>query len=105
MATAQQQQTTLIDTALPLDDKREMIKEILRHGVYHVEFTKVDGSRRLMPCTLMYGLIPQEKAPQKLNEERSTPARAENPNIVRAFDTDKQEWRSFRVDSVIAVTE
>lgn len=63
-----------------------------------VTFTKQDGSERAMHCTLIEELIPTEKQP-KTKTETGTPS---GP-AVRVFDVDKQEWRSFRWDSVTKV--
>lgn len=60
-----------------------------------VVFTKADGSERKMQCTLNEGRIPTDKQP-KTKEDGSTTAGA----AQRVFDTDKQEWRSFRWDSI-----
>ena len=60
-----------------------------------VVFTKKDGTDREMFCTLAESRIPTDKQP-KTKEEPSTTA----GSAVRVFDTDKQEWRSFRWDSI-----
>ena len=64
-----------------------------------VTFTKKDGSSRSMQCTLSEGRIPAEKQPK--NQEASSQT---SGSAVRVFDTDKQEWRSFRWDSITNVT-
>lgn len=62
-----------------------------------ITFTKTDGSAREMRCTLVEGAIPAEKIPK--NTDRSTPAATQ-----RVFDVDKQEWRSFKWESVTHVS-
>lgn len=57
-----------------------------------VTFTKKDGTDREMRCTLSESRIPTDKQPK---ESTSTGGSA-----VRVFDTDLQEWRSFRWDSI-----
>ena len=59
-----------------------------------VTFIKKDGSERDMQCTLVESRIPMEKQPK--TEGTSETA----GSAVRVFDTEKQEWRSFRWDSV-----
>jgi hypothetical protein len=79
---------------------REQLIEALHKGPCTVTFTKVNGEVRVMPCTLQAELIPLQpiaavvegKAPRKVSLD-----------TVRVFCTDKQEWRSFRVDSVITL--
>ncbi len=67
-----------------------------------VVFTKKDGSQREMFCTLSEGKIPAEKQP-KAQEAVSQTARQPNESALRVFDTQAQDWRSFRWDSVIEV--
>jgi hypothetical protein len=64
-----------------------------------VVFTKKDGTAREMFCTLVEGRIPADKQP-KTTESTGTTARPFSDDALRVFDTDKQEWRSFRWDSV-----
>ena len=64
-----------------------------------ITFTKRDGTEREMQCTLVEEAIPQEKQPKTKTEGSSTAGSA-----VRVFDVEKQEWRSFRWDSVTKVS-
>ncbi len=68
-----------------------------------IVFTKKDGTEREMHCTLVESRIPAEKQP-KSQASDSTTSEGRNGSAVRVFDTDKQEWRSFRWDSVIKVS-
>jgi len=63
-----------------------------------VTFTKQDGSERAMHCTLVEEVIPKDKQPKTQSPTGQTPGSA-----VRVFDIEKQEWRSFRWESVIKV--
>ena len=60
-----------------------------------VVFTKKDGTEREMRCTLVESKIPSEKTPQ--SKETSS---ASSGSALRVFDEEKQEWRSFRWDSI-----
>jgi hypothetical protein len=64
-----------------------------------ITFTKRDGAEREMRCTLVEEAIPQEKQPKTQSEGSQTAGSA-----VRVFDVEKQEWRSFRWDSVTKVS-
>ncbi|NBP01122.1 MAG: DUF2693 domain-containing protein [Proteobacteria bacterium] len=64
-----------------------------------IEFTKKDGTQRSMLCTLNEAVIPTEKLP-KSKEETSDSISSET---CRVFDVEKQDWRSFRWDSVTEV--
>jgi WYL_2, Sm-like SH3 beta-barrel fold len=61
-----------------------------------IVFTKKDGTEREMFCTLVESKIPEDKRPQTQEEKSSQTS----GSAVRVFDTEKQEWRSFRWDSV-----
>lgn len=76
---------------------RENIEESLRANVAEVRFTKSDGTERVMKCTLREDLvIPYEKKTDRVKDK--------NLDVVPVFDVEKNEWRSFRVDSVKSVS-
>lgn len=77
---------------------REEIIKLLEAGQCTVTFTKVDGTQRVMPCTLNTSLIPNAPVVEPKKEKKV------NESVIPVFCTDKQEWRSFRVDSVISIT-
>ena len=78
----------------------ETLTSQLLAGAYEVTFTKVNGEKRVMPCTLN-----SEFLPAKESEKATVDASKEvNKTVVRAFAIDKQEWRSFRVENVIKTT-
>ena len=83
------------------DQKRQAILEMLHDGIAAVEFVKVNGEHRKMPCTL--SAIHMPPADPKPVTESQKPPRKENLDVIRAFVVDIQEWRSFRIDSVISV--
>jgi hypothetical protein len=70
----------------------------LRESVVNLSFTKVkDGEVRNMKATLVSDMIPADKMPK-------TDANAnleKNQVAVRVFDLDLNDWRSFRVDSLL----
>jgi len=76
---------------------REKIEESLRANVAEVRFTKSDGTERIMKCTLREDLvIPYQKKTDRVKDK--------NLDVVPVFDVEKNEWRSFRVDSVKSVS-
>lgn len=80
---------------------REEMIAMLVEGECMVTFTKVDGETRIMPCTLNARLIPtKESAVTETKEPRKV-----NESVIPVYCTDKQAWRSFRVDSVISITK
>ena len=73
---------------------REQMIDALRSHKCTVEFTKVNGEKRTMPCTLNPAFMPE----QPVLEGKT--AKKENDNVISVWCLDKQAWRSFRVDSV-----
>lgn len=67
------------------------IIELLKEEVVDIEFTKKDGTRRIMTCTLM-----PEKLPKQIDVEEV----ALNTESLAVFDLINQGWRSFRWDSL-----
>jgi hypothetical protein len=63
-----------------------------------VVFTKKDGTERELFCTLNESRIPSAKLPKV--QESGSVVRNFSDESARVFDTEKQEWRSFRWDSV-----
>lgn len=83
-----------------LESRRNDILSNLREGVVKVAFTKKDGTRRDMVATTKDSLIPSEHQPT--SKDKATNYSKET---VRCYDLEKQGWRSFRVDSLIAINE
>jgi hypothetical protein len=80
---------------------REQLFELLHTGECVVEFTKVNGEVRTMPCTLKADLIPP--APVKILAEGEIPkVKKENSEVISVWCLDKKEWRSFRIANVIS---
>jgi hypothetical protein len=69
----------------------------LRNRTCRVIFTKVNGEQRDMMCTLVEKAIPEDKRPAgNMQNIQYT------DEVIRAFDINKQEWRSFKVANVIS---
>lgn len=80
------------------------LKEILQNSVSTVVFTKIDGTERELKCTLLPEYIPAKPVVegQQLLTEGLT--KVENPNTLSVWDMESAGWRSFRIDSVKAIT-
>lgn len=72
---------------------RKWLHGHLTYGEVYVTFEKKDGSMREMRCTLKEGVIPTF-------EKKTETERKKNDEVMAVFDLDKNEWRSFRFDSV-----
>lgn len=86
---------------------REQLSQMLHSGECVVEFTKINGDVRSMPCTLNESLVPPAPvhvtntdnpidfpAPKKVKKE--------NLDVLSVWCLDKKEWRSFRVANIIS---
>jgi hypothetical protein len=89
---------TQVKNEFNTDEGKEWIKGLL-HDEHikdlRIVFTKKDGTERTMRPTLIETRIPLEKHPKSQQESSETSGSA-----IRVFDTEAQEWRSFRWDSV-----
>ena len=92
MMKSETEQVSYIDTP----EGRKWIHGVLKMHETSITFTKKDGTERTMLCSLMENIIPDEKKPKNVN--RNKPQES-----IAVFDLEKQEWRSFRFDSVKSV--
>lgn len=77
---------------------RDEILNTLRENTVALSFTKVkDGEVRNMTATLEQGKIPVEKMPKSGSVDQTVGGES----TVRVFDLDLNEWRSFRIDSLL----
>ena len=86
----------VINTKFDNNQSKEWLKGLLREGVVTVNFTKKDGTPRVMRCTRDLNLIPEDKQP------RGTGTMTKG-DAVSAFDLEKQEWRSFNTGNVTRI--
>ena len=73
---------------------REYMIGELQKRVCRVIFKKVNGEERDMQCTLIEKALPPMKGTE----------RQKSQDVIRAYDTNKCEFRSFRVENVISFT-
>ena len=75
---------------------REMF-DTLANNLCEVTFTKLDGTLRTMACTLKREFLPESA----LTEHHRT--KVVNYNVLSVWCTDRQAWRSFRVENVMSL--
>lgn len=86
---------------IEIDDRVEpmlhkWLKDILSVTEARVTFTKVDGTERIMKCTLE-----PEKLPKVELKENAKPRKvSDSTKALRVFDVEKQEWRSFTIKNI-----
>lgn len=90
-----------------LDMGIAMLTESLRHDILVVTFTKKDGTERVMRCTKKLELIPTEFHPKPASTfstdmqiEQAKPIHQRDPQVITAFDLEKNAWRSFRYTTI-----
>jgi hypothetical protein len=79
---------------------RDQIVELLQKSVVEVTFTKLNGDRRVMTCTLMPDRLPPAKAEDPLSLKK---IREINEAVISVWDVNAAGWRSFRLDRVESV--
>jgi hypothetical protein len=73
---------------------KTFVRETLGAGIVKITFEKADGTPRTMLATTKEGLT-------VITESKTGRTKKENPEVCVVFDTEKQEWRSFRWDRLI----
>jgi len=72
---------------------REFLKNILKNETATLTFQKKDGTMRVMKCSLREEHMPSY-------EKKTERVRATNDETLSVVDLEKNEWRSFRYDSI-----
>jgi hypothetical protein len=80
----------------------EALRTLLLENECVVEFTKVNGEVRSMPCTLNPRIVPPAPEPKVIAEGEVSKVKKENLNVMNVWCLDKKEWRSFRIANVIS---
>lgn len=70
------------------------VVRMLREGVITVTFKKVDGSQRVMKCTLQSQFLPEE------HRNKGPMLTETTGNTIPVWDVEASAWRSFRLDSI-----
>lgn len=69
------------------------LKTQLQTSNVRVEFTKADGSNRVMLCTRNFEHIPGDQLPKGTGKKL-------NETVISVFDLEKLSWRSIKIDSI-----
>jgi hypothetical protein len=76
------------------------LKNLLEQNVVVVDFTKLDGDKRVMTCTLREDMKPAATKSDPLSQKK---VREVSDAVVSVWDVNAQGWRSFRYDRVNSV--
>jgi hypothetical protein len=79
---------------------KENLIDVLRNNVVTVTFTKVDGSERIMKCTLRDEFFPAAPSSGQVVLRDNMGS----DNNISVWDTEMSGWRSFRVNSVKSIS-
>jgi hypothetical protein len=81
---------------------KEDLKKLLQNNTLSVLFTKKDGTKRAMLCTLDANLLPvaDKKEGDEVKKEKK-----QNDESLAVWDLEKNAWRSFRIDSVVSYSK
>lgn len=82
-----------MENQLATPEGKDWIRGLLKTDIVNLEFLKKDGTLREMKCTLREDKIPESSRPKGSGK-------SQNNDSIAVFDLEKQEWRSFRFDSV-----
>lgn len=80
-----------------MKDKKALL-QALTTGAVTVNFVKADSTNREMKCTQVESLMTEYS--YGAGDLEQIQADAESKGLVRAYDLEAQDWRSFKTDSV-----
>lgn len=74
---------------------RSEVIELLKENVCKVQFTKRDGSLRVLKGTLNAAYLPDPVGSESGSESKAT---RNNENNVVVFDLENEAWRTFNIE-------
>lgn len=75
----------------------QFVSTMLKQNSITFEFTKADGTTRVLNGTLQSELLPE------INKDNTEERKAAPPAVIKLFDVDKQAWRSIKPESIISI--
>jgi hypothetical protein len=79
---------------------KEDLKNLLEQNVLTVDFTKLNGDKRVMTCTLREDMKPRATKDDALSQKK---VREVSDAVVSVWDVNAKGWRSFRYERINAV--
>ena len=77
--------------------------DLLNVSMCLAEFTKADGTNRVMKCTLQKSIVPPSNDKDGFSRQKFR-NRPENEDVMIVWDVEAKEgagdWRSFRIDRI-----
>ena len=79
---------------------KEDLKTMLEQNVLVVDFTKLNGDKRVMTCTLREDMKPRATKDDAMSQKK---VREVSDAVVSVWDVNAKGWRSFRYERINAV--
>lgn len=79
---------------------KEELKTMLEQNVLVVDFTKLNGDKRVMTCTLREDMKPRATKDDAMSQKK---VREVSDAVVSVWDVNAKGWRSFRYERINAV--
>jgi hypothetical protein len=76
------------------------LKNLLDQNVVVVDFTKLNGDKRVMTCTLREDIKPPATKTDTMSQKK---VREISDAVVSVWDVNAKGWRSFRYDRINSV--
>ena len=76
------------------------LKNLLDQNVVVVDFTKLNGDKRVMTCTLREDMKPRATKDDTMSQKA---VREVSDAVVSVWDVNAKGWRSFRYDRINSV--
>ena len=73
------------------------LKHLLEQNVLVVDFTKLNGDKRVMTCTLREDMKPRATKDDTMSQKA---VREVSDAVVSVWDVNAKGWRSFRYDRI-----
>jgi len=81
---------------------KEELYNLLEENILVVDFTKLNGDKRVMTCTLREDIKPKATKEDTISQKK---VRETSDKVVSVWDVKAEGWRSFRYDRLNAVVE
>lgn len=76
------------------------LKTLLEQNVLVVDFTKLNGDKRVMTCTLREDMKPRATKDDTMSQKK---VREISDKVVGVWDVNAKGWRSFRYERINSV--
>ena len=76
------------------------LKTLLEQNVLVVDFTKLNGDKRVMTCTLREDMKPRATKDDTISQKK---VREISDKVVGVWDVNAKGWRSFRYERINSV--